>query len=498
MALPTYESPSDPSTTPAQLITAKTVAYQTPQGAAALYDGMDYQLASHDGELAVDTTASPSDVRYVKQDVAVGPPVTPVSPLNQSDGLTVFSGNAPTMSLVDLESLALANNPTIQALVATTQKAAGYRTQVGLRANPTVGYQAVQLADEGTDQHTAFIEQEFVTAGKLALNRRVLNEALRSQLLELETQKVRVSTDVRVKFYEALAAQERMRVINDFRHVSDTGVELAELRMKAQEGSKLDVLQAKVQKNEIDLALQQAQIAFSANWRELVAITGSPQLPPRTLTGELPKADSLENWESRAAMIVSVSPEYQAAQARITQARANLQRQGVQAIPNVTTQIAAGIDNGTNSGLINLEIGAPLPVFNKNQGNMAAARAEYCRAVLDAARIENAIKARLAVVSQSFDSALAAVSTYTAEILPNAAESLELAEVAYRAGETSFVQVLVARRTYFDSNLQFIQAQTELAQARSQIDGFVLTGALDPVMDESGDDSLRGLTFSQQ
>jgi outer membrane protein, heavy metal efflux system len=145
-----------------------------------------------------------------------------------------------------------------------------------------------------------------------------------------------------------------------------------------------------------------------------------------------------------------------------------------------------------------LEIGAPLPVFNKNQGNMAAARAEYARAVLDATRIESAIKARLAVVSQSFDSALAAVATYSDNILPSAAESLELAEVAYRAGETSFVQVLVARRTFFDSNLQFLQAQTELAQARSQIDGFLLTGALDPIMDESGDDSLRGLTFSQQ
>ena len=66
------------------------------------------------------------------------------------------------------------------------------------------------------------------------------------------------------------------------------------------------------------------------------------------------------------------------------------------------------------------------------------------------------------------------------------------------SGETSFVQVLVARRTYFDSNLQFIASQTQLAQARARVDGFVLTGALDPVGDNSGDDSLRGLTFSQQ
>ncbi len=404
----------------------------------------------------------------------------------------------PAMTLGDFESLAFTNNPTIRELAATTQKAAGYRTQVGLRANPTVGYQGVQLADRSTDQHTAFVEQEFVTANKLALNRNVQNEALRSQLFELETQKLRVATDIRVKFYEALAAQRRVELIENFRSVTDKGLELAELRKQALEGSKVDVLQAKVQKNEIDLALQQALVTYDATWRELAALSGTPDLATRTLLGELPISEVQLDWSGLSATMISASPEFQAAQARISRARANLQRQGVQAIPNVTAQLAAGVDNGTNSGLINFQIGAPIPVFNKNQGNIAAARAEYCRAVMDAERIQNAIKARLAVVSREFDSSLAAVSKYSQEILPNAQESLELAEVAYKAGETSFVQVLVSRRTYFDSNLQYVLAQSQLAQAKSKVDGYVLTGALDAVIDQSGDDSLRGLTFSQQ
>ena len=163
------------------------------------------------------------------------------------------------MSLEDFESLALANNPTLCELAATTQKAAGFRTQVGLRANPIVGYQGTQLADQGTDQHTAFVQQEIVTGGKLDLNRRVLNEALRAQLLELEAQKLRVSTDIRIRFFEALASQRRIELIKEFQSVTAKGLELANLRKKASEGSQLEVLQAKVQKNEIDLALQQAR-----------------------------------------------------------------------------------------------------------------------------------------------------------------------------------------------------------------------------------------------
>jgi cobalt-zinc-cadmium efflux system outer membrane protein len=204
------------------------------------------------------------------------------------------------------------------------------------------------------------------------------------------------------------------------------------------------------------------------------------------------------NWDQFGASLVSASPEFSAAQARVNRARANLERQQVQAIPNVTTQLAAGVDNGTNSSIINLQVGAPIPVFNKNQGNIAAARAEFTRATLEMQRIENAIKSRLAVVSRDFETASAAVAKYSQEILPSAAEGLKLAELAYQSGETSFIQVLVARRTYFDTNLQYVASQTQLAQAQAKLDGFVLTGALDPVVDQSGDDSLRGQTFSQQ
>ncbi len=181
-----------------------------------------------------------------------------------------------------------------------------------------------------------------------------------------------------------------------------------------------------------NLALQQALVTYDATCRELAALSGTPDLATRTLLGELPISEVQLDWSGLSATMISASPEFQAAQARISRARANLQRQGVQAIPNVTAQLAAGVDNGTNSGLINFQIGAPIPVFNKNQGNIAAARAEYCRQSWTRSESKRN-QSRLAVVSREFDSSLAAVSKYSQEILPNAQESLELAEVAYKA-----------------------------------------------------------------
>ncbi|SMP43835.1 Outer membrane protein TolC [Neorhodopirellula lusitana] len=408
------------------------------------------------------------------------------------------TGTITGMTLGQIEALALGNNPTIQELVATTQKAAGFRTQVSLRANPVLGYSGAQFADRETDQHTVFISQTIITADKLKLNRRVQNEALRAQLLELEAQKYRIATDIGIKFYDALAAQRRVLLIQEFQSVSDKGLEFAELRKQAEEGSQLEVVQAKVLKNEIDLALQQAEIRYKAAWRELAAIAGVPHMEPAPLAGELPTIASPLDWQSVASTIVCSSPEYQAAQTRVTQAKANICRQEVQPIPNLDLQFASGYDNGTDSGMINVQVGAPIPVFNKNQGNISAARAEYIRASREVDRIEDSIKARLAIVSGDFDSSLAAVSKYAKDILPNSREGLELAQIAYKAGETSYVQVLVAQRSFFNTNLDYIAAQAKLAQARTRVDGYVLTGALDAVVDRSGDDSLRGLTLSQQ
>lgn len=414
-------------------------------------------------------------------------PATDIEPL-QATGMT----------LEQLESIALANNPAIKQLAATTQKAAGYRTQVFARPNPTVGYQGQQIADRQTDQHLAFIQRTFVTGGKLELNRRVLNANLAAQLQELEAQRFRVSTDIRIRFYQALALQRQLELIREFSVVAEKGLRIAELREEGGEGSHIDVLQAKIQMNEITLLQQQTNAKLAAVWREISALAGVPHLPQATLEGTLPTKTPARDWKQLAAALVAASPEYAAAQVRISRACADLERQLKQPLPNVAVQLGAGVDYATNSGMLNLQFGVPVPVNNANQGNIAAARAEVSRARLDAQRIQNDIEARLAMVSREYDTSVAAVNQYALNIIPSAVSSMELAEQAYQAGETEFVQLLIARRTYFDSNLEYVVAQSQLAGAQAKIDGFVLTGALNSIRDESGSDSLRGETLSQQ
>ncbi len=409
-----------------------------------------------------------------------------------------IGGVEPVYTLDYIEQMALSNNPAIAAASATTTKVEGLRNQVGTRPNPTLAYFGQQIADRNTDQHGVFVEQEFIRGNKLALNRAVLGHTANAQRWETETQRYRVLTDVRVRFFEAAAAQAERDATNDFAEVAGNGVKAAEDRMKAQEGTAIEVLQAQTLLSEVRLAAEQAQAKYRGAWNDLVAVAGLPDLAPSRLVADFEGQANLMSGGNSYETIAAQSPELRVANALLCEKQANLKRQQVQAIPNVTGQLGAGYDAGTDSGMINLQVSAPIPTRNKNSGNIAAAYADYTRAIENVKRIEFAIKSRLARATQEIESASASVRKYEDEILPQAKKSLSLSEEAYRAGELDFLQVLIVRRTFFESTVKYIQARGQLAQAHAQVNGMLLTGGLDAPSDYTAGDGLRGQSLGGQ
>lgn len=396
------------------------------------------------------------------------------------------------------EQLAVANNPAIKQASAASAQAGGIRAQVGLRPNPTIGYNGTQIADAGTDQHTAFVEQTFVRGDKLAWNRRVIDHDVNAMNWQIEAQRQRILTDVRVAFFAALAAQERLRLAREFHEVAKKGVAVSEAQVEAKIGTRPDVLQSEIQLNEVDLAIQQAEFEFSAALKELAALTGISSFGHSSLDGNFGSASRLRDEESEFAQIVAASPQLAAAQARVDRARANLERQRAQPIPNVTAQLGAGYDNGTGQGLVNVQLGLPIPVHNRNQGNIRAAYAEFCAATQNVDRIRAEIRRDLARVMREYSIAEATVSRYETSILPKAEETMKLMREAQEAGEFDFLRVLTARRSYFDANLRYVTAQGQLAQANARIDGLLLSDGLSQSVTYEGGDDLRGQALNGQ
>lgn len=406
--------------------------------------------------------------------------------------------DASLLTLSTIEQWACENSPAIRQANAAVAKAMGFRDQVGRYPNPVGGFNSSQLADRGTDQHVAFLEQDIVRGKKLERNRLVLQQEVQAQLWQVEMTRLRVLTDVKVRFYETLAAQQRVTLAANFEKVTTRGVEAAQRRLDALEGNRPELLQTRIQQSEVQLLQQRAEITFDAAWRSLFNVVGVPCNRTGSLAGSLSLPLDTRDWEAEYCQLEAASPEIRMAWSRVAAAQANLQRQQVQPVPNLSLMVAGGYDNGTNSQIINTQLGMPLPLYNKNQGNIAAAWAEYCRTTQELARLKLAIRGRLIDAGRNYDIAAAQVRRYQEEILPNAQEALTLSEQAFRAGELEFVQVLLVRRTFFDANLELVQAQSDFAQSQSLVDGLLLSGSLTESTDTVADDSLRGQTLSGQ
>src|ERR1700680_3361483 len=119
-----------------------------------------------------------------------------------------------TITLEELQQMALQNNPTFAQSAANIQAAEGRKKQSGSYPNPTVGYQGEQIRGgsfHGGEQGF-FVQQDIVLGGKLGLNRKIFDQGLKQGQTEAEWQKTRVVTNVRMSYIQALAAPQTLEL----------------------------------------------------------------------------------------------------------------------------------------------------------------------------------------------------------------------------------------------------------------------------------------------
>ncbi len=431
----------------------------------------------------------PAPVAEVTESVAV----------TESVSITETTSAVQSLTIDQLLQMASENNPTLRQAQAIVNKAHGVRAQVGLYPNPTIAYSGMEMGNEHTSGlQEAFLSQTIVTGNKLQLNQEIVDQNIETLSWNAEVQRLRVETDVRSQFHAVLGAQERVQLARELLKIAEDGAKAARELLDAELGTRPDLLQAEIQAHQVGMVLENAEVDLESSWNRLATLVGQPDLPPAPLVGSLEGERSARDFDASYQQLLNSSPEVQAAYARVNLAHARLRRQCAQPTPNLETQFSVGRDNSTGDNYASVEIGIPWPLFNRNEGNIAAATAETHRADQDARRIELQLRDRLSQVYRSYNRARAQVERYETHILPKAREGLEMTEEGYKKGELDFLRALTARRSHFEINLAHVDALVRLRQSEIMISGMLLTGALEEVPDfEDGDDS-RSQSLSGQ
>ena len=407
------------------------------------------------------------------------PPPPAVAPMREPVLPPTREIPADALTLDDLVQFAMESNPTLMQATAAAQAAEGRYVQAGLYPNPAIAYQGADIGLDGTSgQQGMGVSQEIVTSNKRILAMAVAESEIRQAQFVWESQRRRVLNDVRTGYYDVLVAQRTIDANEQLVRIGEEGLRLAERLFDAKAVRRADVLQARIESKMANLSLNQAQNQHRAAWRRLTAVLGKPELPPQPLAGAIEKDLPEFTWRETLDVLLTQSPELAEAFAAVQRARNQVALQCAERRPNFEVATGVKYDESARFTLADVEVSVPLPLFNRNQGNIMAAQAELTAAQREVQRVELALRDRLAVAFEQYANARRQVEVYSSSILPDAKDSLGLTTAGYQAGEFGYLQLLTAQRTLFGVSLEYLNSLNELWVRSIQLEGMVLSGGL--------------------
>jgi len=400
-----------------------------------------------------------------------------------------------TITLEELQQMALQNNPTFRQSAANIQAAEGRKRQSGSYPNPTVGYQGEQIRGgsfHGGEQGF-FVQLDIVLGGKLGLNRQIFDQELKQAETEAEEQKLRIVTNVRMSYTQALAAQQALKLRQDLSKLADDGVETSHQLANVGQADAPDVLESEVEEQQAQLAVTMAEQNRQRVWKALAAVVGNPQLPLMNLEGKLEDTPPV-NADELVEKIVNESPAVRIAELGVKRAEAALARAKRESIPDL--QLRGGmqqngelLSNGRAVGLQGFaDVGVKIPIFDRNQGNIAAAKADAERAKREVERVKLVLRERAASVVQNYAFSQTAVDRYKNQMIPRAQKAYEMYIKKYQQMAAAYPQVLIAQRTLMQLEVSYITALESFATSSLSLQSYLLTDGLEAPSQPGGMD----------
>jgi cobalt-zinc-cadmium efflux system outer membrane protein len=111
----------------------------------------------------------------------------------------------------------------------------------------------------------------------------------------------------------------------------------------------------------------------------------------------------------------------------------------------------------------------PLPVFNRNQGEISRAGAEQEKASRALAALEASVAGEVASAFEEFESARQLLAEMEGDLLKPVADARAGTAYVYQAGATSLLDVLDAQRAFNETMDTYLSAQAAYRRAEARL-----------------------------
>ncbi len=378
-------------------------------------------------------------------------------------------------------ALALLRSPALGAASLEVRAAEAARLQAGLLPNPELSYSMENTGGSlgGEAETTILLSQLVELGGKRAARLGVAAGERDLADRDYEAGRLDVLTATAGDFAGVLGAQARLRVAAESESIA--GEVLAATRARAEAGAvgpvevrraEIEAVSAEIDRVRAAADLEGARASLAARWGggppRFTEAAGELAVPP-----ELPPLEELVPLLERNPDLARFDAERALLRAEVDVARAGR-------VPDVTLGAGRRRFHGTGDHAYLVELTLPLPLFDRNQGAVAAAEARLAASGLRREAEARRLRAALEGARASLAAAIAEATALRERVVPWAREILDATTERFRAGKVGYLELLDARRTYADGAAREATALAEVHRGRIGIERLI-AGPLEAV-----------------
>ena len=374
-----------------------------------------------------------------------------------------------TVDLSEATVLTLQANPDLAVAMRGREIESGQQLQAASRPNPTLSGQVQDLRSQNRVT-TIAISQQLETADKRDKRMVAAGAAFDIAEVDIHIAQAEISAKTYAAFYQVLAAQQAQKLAQELLEIATTTKDTTTKRVLAGKISPVEETKAKVAEAslKIDLANSNQQLAISK--QRLASLWAKSEgQTDYVVVGELENLKELPKQSELMAQLAD-SPRLKKAALAIQEKQAISNIELSKQTPDVTVSLGAQRNEelgGITQAMIGLSI--PIPVFDKNQGNLLSAKAREYQSIDEKTALENQLQTELKDAYSRRQLQVEASNMYKQDILQGAQSAYEAARKGFEYGKFSFLEVLDAQRTLFQAKMQFIQTLTMAHLAEADI-----------------------------
>src|SRR5271169_1220451 len=402
-----------------------------------------------------------------------------------------------SITLDEAIQMALQHNHNLLAMMTTIQQSQAEEITQNLRPNPTLfaDWEYLPLgapSHQNANLYPGVSTKDYLdnnTEGDIGLSYLIERGGKRHARLQAQkdiTSQTRslvadngrgLAFQVATLFYNVQLAQSTLELAEkDLKSFQET-VDISEHQYKAGGLSENDYLMIKLQLLQFESDLEQAQLAKVQALSDLRQLLGYESVSQDyDVAGPFEYQPVKGNLEDLQLKALQNRPDLRAAQQGVIAANSQLVLQKANGKQDVTVQGNYSHVNGINAATFYGSI--PLPIFNRNQGEIAKARF----AITQAQEQEKATNGQaLTDVRDAYEGLRVSdkiIQLYRSGYLDVAEKDRDIAEYAYKQGAVSLLDFLDAERSYRATQLAYRQALASYLLALEQLKQAVGTRAL--------------------